>query len=90
MIDHLTAAVLSRADDNLTVRPQKPPFVTDLFHPGVPLWWAFIAVGVLLVPTLIAVRAAGVDDTHDSRLRAGYVAAPALIAAGALFLYFAY
>ena len=89
MIDHLTAGVLSSAD-NLEVRPQKPPFFTALFHAGVPLWWAWIVVGVLLVPALVTVRVAGVVDADDSRLRAGYVAAPAMIAFGVLFLFFSY
>lgn len=86
----LTAAVLSRADNNLEVRPQKPPFVTDLFHAGVPLWWALIVVGVLLVPALVTVRAAGIVDSDDFRLRTGYIAAPAMIAFGALLLFMSY
>lgn len=72
------------------IKPIKPPFVTQLFHRGVVLWWIAVVVGVL------ALGAAAIDRMTGARRipsgAQGWVIAGGvgLLGFGVLFLVLSY
>ena len=84
-----TTTIASTSTD-LNVKPVEPPFVQELFHHGIVVWWIFIVAGVIAV---IAAGAAAVTDSPNVpanvRLGGGLVAA-AFIALGSFFVSLSY
>lgn len=72
------------------IEPVKPPFITDLFHKGVVLWWILLVAGVL---ALIGAAIDRITGAHILRGKAHAFTVAGGIAAlgfGVLFLVLSY
>lgn len=82
----IRSTVHTTASDGIDINPKEPSAVADFLHGGLYAWVAMIVVGVLIVPTLVAVRRGGLVQSGDPRVATGYITAAVLILAGVLLV----
>jgi len=90
---HLLAELSAKqSSPDLNIKPTEPPFVQQLLHHGIVVWWVLIVAGVAGLAT--AVYAAASDAPilpSDANVRTGIgIASVGLIVFGALLVFGSY